>query len=379
VGGQTPQFEGVAPSLFCPYCGVVGIEQFTGARDRLLRIADGNADMAVILDETLAALHRVTRFSRGAVMTVDPWTLLPTGGLVEGFPAEACAPFWDNELVAPGFNKFNALARSTDTVATLVGATDGDIARAPIYTDLYASFDVADELRAAFVLGTTCWGIAILVRSTGDGPFPNYEIDQVRRLTPLVARAFRGAARRLEADTQGPAAMLVIDGHNQILNLTIESRALLDQLQTGGVAEPGLPSLIGAVATRARYSRTSTHVATRVCGTSGRWLHVTAVPMEGGDGHVGVIIEPARASDLAPILLESYGLTGREVEIVLLLARGLATKDIAAELSLSSHTVRDHVKAIFEKADVSSRGELVARLFSEHLLDGFQNAARHVG
>ena len=56
----------------------------------------------------------------------------------------------------------------------------------------------------------------------------------------------------------------------------------------------------------------------------------------------------------------------------MLLARGLTTKDIAAELSLSPHTVRDHVKAIFEKAGVNSLGELVANLFNEHLLDGFE-------
>ena len=142
--------------------------------------------------------------------------------------------------------------------------------------------------------------------------------------------------------------------------------------------EAGLPAIVGAVATRARSSRTSTHVATRVRGTSGRWLRVTAVPLEGGDGHVAVMIEPARPADLTPILLESYGLTEREVEIVMLLARGLATKEIAAELSLSSHTVRDHVKAIFEKVGVNSRGELVACLFSKHLLDGFHEAVDHV-
>ncbi len=85
------------------------------------------------------------------------------------------------------------------------------------------------------------------------------------------------------------------------------------------------------------------------------------------------------AADLTPILLESYGLTDREVEIVILLARGLATKDIAAELSLSPHAVRDHVKAIFEKAGVNSRGELVARLFAQHLLDGFHAAVHRVG
>ncbi len=86
------------------------------------------------------------------------------------------------------------------------------------------------------------------------------------------------------------------------------------------------------------------------------------------------MIEPARAADLTPILLEAYGLTEREIDIVIHLARGLATKEIAAELSISPHTVRDHVKAIFTKTGFSTRGELVARVFSDHLLDGFHAA-----
>ena len=61
-------------------------------------------------------------------------------------------------------------------------------------------------------------------------------------------------------------------------------------------------------------------------------------------------------------------------DIVIHLARGLATKAIAAELSISPHTVRDHVKAIFTKTGFSTRGELVARVFSDHLLDGFHAA-----
>lgn len=355
----------------------MGIERFTRARDRLLRIADGESDMGVVLDETLAALHDVTRFAGAGLMMVDPQTMLPTGGIVEGFPSEACTAFWDNELLAPGFNKFNVLARSTDPVGTLAEATDGDVGRAPIHAELYGPYGFGDELRAAFVLGRTCWGVAALVRTDSDGPFPDDEVDHVRRLVPLIARAFRTVACRLEAHAHGPAAMIVLDGHNRIQNLTLESRALLDDLQTAGVTELDLPSLVGTVATRARHSRSSTHIVTRVHGTSGRWLRVTAVPMESGDGHVGVMLEPARPTDLAPILLESYNLTPREIDIVLLLARGQATKEIAAELSLSSHTVRDHVKSIFDKTGVTSRGELVARLFSEHLLDGFHTALRH--
>jgi DNA-binding NarL/FixJ family response regulator len=49
-----------------------------------------------------------------------------------------------------------------------------------------------------------------------------------------------------------------------------------------------------------------------------------------------------------------------------LIAQGWGTAEIAARLHLSTHTVRDYVKAIFEKVGVSSRGALVAKLFAEH-------------
>jgi DNA-binding NarL/FixJ family response regulator len=371
--GCGPPFAGVAATQPHPLrFGAVGVEQFTRARDQLLCPAVAEADLATVLAECVHALHRVTRFAACALMTVDPQTLLPTGGIVEGFDPETCGPFWDHELLAPGFNKFTTLARSSDTVATLYEATDGDLTRAPIYAHLYEPVGIADELRAAFVLGSTCWAVCVLVRARDDGPFPDAEIGYVRNLRPLIARLLKAAVCRLEADALGPAAMLVVDGDNEIEHRTVEAAQLLEGLATNGVTETGLPTVVRNVVTRARFNLASTHIATRVCGTSGRWLRVTAVPTESGDGHVAVMIEPARPTDLIPILLETYGLTEREVEIVVLLARGLATKEIAAELSVSTHTVRGHVKAIFEKVGVNSRGELVARLFSQHLLDAFE-------
>jgi DNA-binding CsgD family transcriptional regulator len=35
-------------------------------------------------------------------------------------------------------------------------------------------------------------------------------------------------------------------------------------------------------------------------------------------------------------------------------------------LFVSPHTVRSHIKTVFGKVGVSSRGELVAKLFAEH-------------
>ena len=352
----------------------MAVADFTRARDRLRHLDGDTPDLTATLEATQAALHDVATFSWGALMTVDPDTLLPTGGMVEGFAAEACAPFWDNELLAPGYNKFTDLARSTTSVATLYEATDGDLDRAPIYTNLYAQLGVADELRAAFVVGSRCWGVVSLLRAIDDGPFTDEECRHVENLVPIIARALRAAVVALDTEAKGSASMLVVDAGNRVEDLTIEAGRMLDDLRTVGVDEDGLPAIVRSVVTRARASRSSTHIATRVHGTSGVWRRVTAIPMEGARGSVAVMIEPARAADLTPILLEAYGLTEREIDIVIQLARGLSTKDIATELSISPHTVRDHVKAIFAKTGFTTRGELVARVFSDHLLDGFHAA-----
>ena len=77
------------------------------------------------------------------------------------------------------------------------------------------------------------------------------------------------------------------------------------------------------------------------------------------------MIEPATAAEIAPLITQAYQLSPREEQITELIARGLGAASIADQLHLSTHTVRDDVKAIFEKTGVSSRGELVARLFAE--------------
>ncbi|HEX9047016.1 MAG TPA: response regulator transcription factor [Verrucomicrobiae bacterium] len=54
-------------------------------------------------------------------------------------------------------------------------------------------------------------------------------------------------------------------------------------------------------------------------------------------------------------------LTPREEEILTLLSRGFVSKEIAAKLGVSYETVRDHLRHIYEKLHVHSRGEAVAR------------------
>jgi len=59
--------------------------------------------------------------------------------------------------------------------------------------------------------------------------------------------------------------------------------------------------------------------------------------------------------------IESFPLTMREEEILRELIRGSTYKEIASRLDISVHTVNNHIRRIYEKLRVTSRGEAVAR------------------
>lgn len=62
------------------------------------------------------------------------------------------------------------------------------------------------------------------------------------------------------------------------------------------------------------------------------------------------------------------GLSPREREIAVLVARGLPTKAIAAALSISMWTVYTHLRRIYARWGVGTRAEMVARLLERGLL-----------
>jgi DNA-binding NarL/FixJ family response regulator len=52
-------------------------------------------------------------------------------------------------------------------------------------------------------------------------------------------------------------------------------------------------------------------------------------------------------------------LTSREVQVLELLAKGLANKQIGDVLDITEHTVKDHLKSILGKLHVADRTEAV--------------------
>ena len=80
-----------------------------------------------------------------------------------------------------------------------------------------------------------------------------------------------------------------------------------------------------------------------------------------------MVIDRARPSQVAELLIEANCLTARERHIVQEIAHGYSNDEIGRRLGLSPNTVRDHLSSVFDKVRVTTRGELVALLFSEQV------------
>jgi DNA-binding NarL/FixJ family response regulator len=75
-----------------------------------------------------------------------------------------------------------------------------------------------------------------------------------------------------------------------------------------------------------------------------------------------MVVRSFRATSAMP---NANGLTGREAEILQLLAEGLSNKEIAQKMNIADGTVRNHLVSIFKKLHVRCRSEATAKYFRE--------------
>jgi DNA-binding NarL/FixJ family response regulator len=348
-----------------------------------------------LLEALAGVLHKAVPHDGATWFGVDPVTLLATApSRVEGLDPGLCDTFWHLEFHEQDTALFSDLARG-EGAAALRLSLDGRLARSMRYRDFMKPQGYDDELRSVFRSGTSVWGVVGLYRQGVHPPFDEDDLAVMRSISGVVATALRSHVREMTPWLGQPTApgLLVVDRQGQVVSANADAvhwlRELWPMSPAGTEAEIGaidimglrdrdleVPTALYALVSRARAvadGRERSPARLRLRDRRGRWLVLHASSLSGtgspDGGSVAVVIEAAKSAEIAPIIIEAYSLTSRERDVLGALARGGSTAEIAAELFLSPHTVRDYVKTVFEKLGVSSRGELVARLYGEHYAD----------
>lgn len=273
----------------------------TLVRDAVIKIGRARVEPHELFYEIASRVRRVVPYDAAGWLTLDPDSMLTGGTLETNKPPALVRAIWHNELLDPDVNKLRQLARRRVPVASLSELDAASAVASRRAQVIPPGAGIGDELRALLRAG----GVVVL-------------------------------------DT---------DGH--VTGKTDEAMHIMALMP--GDATATLYAL--AIVARQRDG-----ARTRVRLTDGRWVVLDAARMTGtgeaSDQIAVTLIAPSQL-ELASLLLRLHGLSTRERQVAELLMRQLTADEIAPALCISRFTVGDHVKAIYAKAGVSSRVELL--------------------
>jgi DNA-binding CsgD family transcriptional regulator len=351
-------------------------------RDELLGRVERADDVGGVFATASPKLHQLVAHDAAAWIATDPRTGLPAGPVrldgVDGVSAARCSEHWRREFIEDDINRFVDLARA-ECPAGALRADSGDPERSQRFRNSVRPLGFNDELRMVLRVGDATWGTLTLWRRDGEPAFGAADTELLASLSTPIADALRRRSQPKDvpaAEAQRGPGILVFDPDGVLLSLNDDAKAWLAELPVehsigsdhGALIPLWLTTIVLSAAAVIHGCGDGTARA-RVPSRRGMWMSCHASCLhnaEGGLSHTVVTIEPAPPADVASIAVDAFDLSTRERQIAASIARGKPTAVIAGDLHLSPHTVRDHIKSIFRKTRVASRGELVAKLYAEH-------------
>lgn len=340
-------------------------ERAERARREIAALATDGLDLAGLYTAALALVQGSVPFDQACWAGVDPETLVMnsvTNWRPWPVTDEYAAKFAQSEYEGQEPNTFARLVLRQRPVARISDAPHGEVAGSVRVNDLLRPLGLVHELRGAFTAEQACWGVGSLFR-TGGQDFSDREVEFLGAITAALAAATRVSVRvHHQAWPQPQGPVIVLAGlHGELRAATPAATTWLAELEE---TDPGRFSMVLYAVLAQAKAAASGSARTRMRDAHGSWVVLQASRLITGEypGEMVVTVEPASTPQLLTLFLSAYGLTPREQEVCLELLAGSAGADIARHLIISPHTVHDHLKSIFEKVGVGSRGELVARL-----------------
>jgi DNA-binding CsgD family transcriptional regulator len=347
--------------------------------DDIEALSRAGLGMVDFLAEATARVQRTIPLVAACVATHDPATRLMTGARKYGDLVgrnQHDALYGHIEYASDEVTTYRALMQRGVPVVGMAQLTGGDVRRSVRMRRLMVPhFGYGDEARLVFRDGGRLWGAIGLFRGPDDRPFDADDVTALARLSAPFARGVRigliaQTAQQARIDSPGPAIM-VVDAQDIVVQISPNAEHRLARLRHDdhSASPSGVIAELVAAARRHARGLADQVPQIRIRDADGTWLIVHAVELAGSGDRVGevvVSIEPARAPEVLGLVMDAFGLTPRERDILGLVLAGHDTARMASTLHLSRYTIQDHLKSIFEKAGVRSRRDLVARVFTDH-------------
>jgi DNA-binding CsgD family transcriptional regulator len=335
------------------------------AQREISAMATTGMGVAELHAAALAVVHHTVPFEQACWSGVDPDSLIMTS--ITNWPPwpvpdEYAVRFAETEYAGTEPNAFAALVRRAARAARRSAVPHRDGGRSVRLNDLLRPQGLEHELRAVFRTDAACWAVGGLFREPGTD-FTDREMEFLSSIASALAAATRVAVRMERHASHGPKGpvIVLVGPRGELRAATEPAAAWLAELddQAPGRFTMTLYSVVAAA--KASVSGTA---RMRMRDAGDHWVVLQASRLITGDdpGQMVVTVEPATTHEMVSLLLAAYGATAREREVCLEVVSGAATTDIADHLFISPHTVHDHLKSLFDKVGVGSRGELVARL-----------------
>lgn len=334
-----------------------------------------DADPVTVLDRAARAVLGVVPAEVWCAVTLDPATMLDTGGQLDsGFGAHVMPRLFEIEHVEQDdVDNIRALARRKTPVSVLSSSTRGQLDTSSYFRDILRPEGLADELRVLLRHGGHVWGLLVFCRD--NRPFTPDDVAVTAHAVQPTTEALRRALLLSHTDTgEVPDApgVVVLNQKLDPVSTSQNAQLFLEQIperhEAPGRPHPNALEAVAAAVTRGEAA--SARIRTRV----GRWISLHASLMEhGGETMIAVSVAPTQPGPLAALVLDAYGLSARQRAVAQQILLGRSTTEVAAALHVSTNTVQDHLKAVFDKVGVRARPDLVGQLFSRHYLPYLAN------
>ncbi|MGE0295928.1 MAG: LuxR C-terminal-related transcriptional regulator [Pseudonocardia sp.] len=351
------------------------------AADRIAELGARPTDLVTLWTGMNEVLRRaVPHYTAPCSYTLDPASLLITSHYhpqVTEFPAE----WLTSEYYTDDVNLLADVARCPSGLSTLHDATGGDPTGSPRWQANMAMGGDQELILALRSRTGEVWGALGIYREPGRPMFDATEQRFLRAVAPHLADGARRALLVGEAtdpESADAPGLLVLSATGEVESRTPGVDLLLADLPGAELGAGRLPTAVRSVAARARDPGRGVAMA-RVLSTGGAWVVMHGARLDGTTGgRVAVILEPVRPAPINPLLMAAFGLTERERDVTRMVLQGASTAEIAATLTVSAHTVQQHLKSIFDKTGVRSRRDLVGKVFFAHYEPRMRDNERRV-